>query len=411
MRFVFPGDELGDRPIYQRQNLKNPHAGDEDAPEHHQRAIESVVNRIKFPEGMDPDASTIGKIRHAVNYAVANNRGTNLQALREHLRASEGIPDALFDTTLLREQQVAVLDGFETPAFTAHREFMVVGEPFNDYRKVQLERFTRVPDFETMSGPREEVPAVHLAEQDGAIIGPALWFSQQYEFDWELSTVADLMNMYRAMFDGGEAANRTLEKYVFNTNLATGASGPSFQVDGSTVSLFADHSTLRGVNNAVDTGGPPTDANIDTVVGTMSGATMDGEPLAKSFGMILARTGGTAWRQAARTLNPRADKDVDNANNTPNIFGPGREIPFRLVGIDLDEWTTSEWYSTFDFRRSPSLGFQMRWHRGLNTPVVVDLDGPGGSRVSRQTMGRDFLVRMVGAGSWADVAGIYRGDT
>lgn len=407
MTRIYAGEDLGDRPIWERQNLKNPFAG-EDAPESHGRAIESAarVRAPGFPEATKVAPEDVGKVRRHINRARLESPGSTLGYVREGFRAAEAIPDALFDTVLLQEQQVALLDGFETPGFLAHREVIVEGEPFNDYRKIRQTRMERVPDLGQYTSPREEVDLVEVQEKDATDIGPGIWFRQRFNFDWETSTIRDLDSMLRMAFGAGEAANRTIEKYVFVTNLTD---NPSVVIDGgSAVSLIADHSTARGIDNDQSLGSP-TAANLDTLLDEFSSATIDGEAIGKSFGFIIAKTAGSAYRQALRTVAPLSERSPDNANNSANLYGRGRDFPFRVLPVDVISSATT-WYATMDFRRSPSLGFQMRWFRGLNTPQIIDVDGPSGSRNSRITMSREFMIQLVGAGAWADVAGVYKGN-
>lgn len=408
MLHFYPGDDLGDQKFYQRRNALRASEGATDPlrAKRAERALAGIRKRHALPDPRITERE-IKKFNAFINDLRHNSPGTSLgMAKRMFYGTTEAVHPELFDTLMDRYPEVALVDGFEMPA---HDAWKMLAQPppdgnMRNFKRRKTTRRTRPDIPQRYDSPREEVVPVETQGLDGPSYRPEFWM-QDYNISWEDTTIAEFLQLLMAIYQDGSGANEAVERFVFIDNLQNAV---TLHVDGADRTLFADHTAIRGFDNRLGALGTVDADAFKTAITTTAPAMIDNRPMTWVPGFLIVPAWTSVHIDALTLLDPEAVKDPGNANNTINLYRRGKVFNVTLLPVEVLDTTTLAWYLAADPMRHSSLAFVMDFLRGQSTPEWVDLDGPSGSRQSRASMERTYRSRLIGSGTWMDVAAVLK---
>lgn len=364
------------------------------------RVVESV--RKAYPYHKDTTDHEIGQLHEAIARQREINPDTKLGALV----AQEGMNPDVADTLMLRTQHIAMLDGYSFPAYKTWESW--VQSPAvapTDMELMKTARVTKPADFKKYQSPREQMDFDEIKDVAGPEYRVA-FYRQGYEFDWEMMTIANLAQLFSDRFNDGEAAARTVARFVYQDWMelpANGTSNTTLQIDGATLNMFSTTEQTGGQGRQANkiTGAIPSATSIEAALTLFGAMTMDGQPMPVQAARVVCKTHGAAHFDLL-TLFSSALKP-GTANNDRNIFATDAGN-FRLTIEDtplIDSGTF--WAITADYSRAPSLGLELGFLNGQSSPSMVTEDTTFDTRLTRR---RRQVIELIFGGTWRDIAGL-----
>lgn len=339
------------------------------------------------------------KFDQALGYLLEYGKGTRVQRVVE--RAIEGLDADIFSTFLRRTVHIKLLDGFADPAYRNWEPFIdeVEFTDFEDNESVRFENPSDLVQREFYEGPvpNEELVEYNMPTWRGRV------FYTGFEIPFDTTRIEDLGARIRDMFNRGVAANRTLEKFVFQDNLQA---NPSLTVDDTSQNLFADSHTGGTDNDLNSSVTAFSYAQLEAIVKLIGAQTIDGEVMDLRPRYLVCRAMSQNHFNMMEALSPR-HAIQPGTTNVGDVKVLGLDMSLDIIAtpvLDVDSW-----FVICDTDRAPGVAFEVGYLDGEDSPELVDLDMQDSPFYRRTGINR-WIVRMGWGGTWRDFRGVYRGS-